>query len=237
MKIRWKYIKKKLSKKFLRNSLIVNSGIFKFKNKWKILVYNLRVKQKGKYMKLIVALTGASGVIYGKRLLEVLKEKNIEVHLIISNNCEKIIEHELQMKREDFKKLAYRIYKEDDLLAPITSGSTKIDGMIIIPCSMKTLAGIACGYSENLILRVADVILKEKRKLIIVPRETPLNPIHLENMLKLARIGAIILPASPAFYHKPERINDLVDFIIGKILDIMEIEHNLFKRWENFHNP
>jgi 4-hydroxy-3-polyprenylbenzoate decarboxylase len=187
-------------------------------------------------MKLIVALTGASGVIYGKRLLEVLKEKNIEVHLIISNNCEKIIEHELQMKREDFEKLAYRIYKEDDLLAPITSGSTKIDGMIIIPCSMKTLAGIACGYSENLILRAADVILKEKRKLIIVPRETPLNPIHLENMLKLARIGAIILPASPAFYHKPEKINDLVDFIIGKILDIMEIEHNLFKRWENFHN-
>ncbi|MEM1575588.1 MAG: UbiX family flavin prenyltransferase [Nitrososphaerota archaeon] len=187
-------------------------------------------------MKLIVALTGASGVIYGKRLLEILKEKNIETYLIVSNNCEKIIKHELGIEKKDIEKLASHSYNENDLLAPITSGSTKIDGMIIIPCSMKTLAGIACGFSENLILRAADVILKEKRKLIIVPRETPLNPIHLENMLKLARIGAIILPASPAFYHKPEKIDDLVDFIIGKILDIIGIEHNLFKRWVNFHN-
>jgi len=182
-------------------------------------------------MQLIVAITGASGVIYGKRLLEVLKEKNVETHLIISKTGEKIIEHELGTTREELEKLGSQVYDEDDFNAPLTSGSFITDSMIIIPCSMKTLAGIAHGYSENLILRAADVTLKEKRKLILVLRETPLNAVHLRNLLELAMQGVIILPAMPAFYHRPKKIDDLVNFIVGKVLDSLGIEHKLFERW------
>ena len=182
-------------------------------------------------MRLIVAITGASGVIYGKRLLEILQNKKIETHLIISKAAEKIIEHELEATRKDTEKLATHVYSVDDLTAPIASGSFKTDAMIIIPCSMKTLAGIAHGYAENLILRAADVMLKEKRKLILVPRETPLNIIHLHNMLKLAKQGVTIVPAMPAYYHKPKNVSDIVDYVVGKVLDCLEIEHMLFKRW------
>ena len=182
-------------------------------------------------MQLIVAITGASGVIYGKRLLEVLQNRGGEVHLIISKNAEKVIEHELELTRKELEKLASQVYRVNDLSASIVSGSFKTDGMIIIPCSMKTLAGISHGYSDNLILRAADVTLKEKRKLILVPRETPLSIIHLRNMLDLAKNGAIIIPAMPAYYHKPESIGSLVDYIIGKVLDLLEIKHTLFKRW------
>jgi len=182
-------------------------------------------------LRLIVAITGASGVIYGKRLLEVLQNKKIETHLIISKAAEKIIEHELQAIKKDIEKLATHAYSVDDLTAPISSGSFKTDAMVIIPCSMKTLAGIAHGYAENLILRVADVMLKEKRKLILVPRETPLNVVHLRNMLELAKQGVAIVPAMPAYYHKPRNINDVVDHLVGKVLDCLEIEHTLFKRW------
>jgi 4-hydroxy-3-polyprenylbenzoate decarboxylase len=182
-------------------------------------------------MRLIVAITGASGVIYGKRLLEVLQNKKVETHLIISKAAEKIIEHELETTKKDIEKLARYVYSIDDLTAPVASGSFRIDAMIIIPCSMKTLAGIAQGYSENLILRVADVTLKEKRRLILVPRETPLNIVHLRNMLDLARQGVTIVPAMPAYYHGPKRINDIVDYVVGKVLDCLEIEHALFKRW------
>ena len=182
-------------------------------------------------MRLIVAITGASGVIYGKRFLEALKEKNVETHLIISKAGEKMLQYELGVARRDLERLASHVYDEDLLTAPIASGSFITDGMAIIPCSMKTVAGIAHGYSENLILRAADVTLKEKRKLIIVPRETPLNAIHLRNLLELAMQGVAVIPAMPAFYHKPEKIEDLVDFIVGKVLDTLGIEHNLFKRW------
>ena len=182
-------------------------------------------------MRLIVAITGASGVIYGKRFLEALKEKNVETHLIISKAGEKMLQYELGVARKDLERLASHVYDEDLLTAPIASGSFITDGMAIIPCSMKTVAGIAHGYSENLILRAADVTLKEKRKLIIVPRETPLNAIHLRNLLELAMQGVAVIPAMPAFYHKPEKIEDLVDFIVGKVLDTLGIEHNLFKRW------
>lgn len=181
--------------------------------------------------RLVVGVTGASGVVYAKRLLEILNEKDVETHVVVSQAAEKIIKHELGMDRMDFEKLGRCSYREDEIDAPLASGSFKTDGMIIIPCSLKTLAGIACGYADNLILRAADVTLKEKRKLILVPRETPLNAVHLHNMLELARIGVIILPAMPAFYHKPERIEELVDFIVGKILDVLEIDHKLFKRW------
>ena len=182
-------------------------------------------------MRLIVAITGASGVVYGKRLLEVLQKKKIETHLIISKTAEKIIEHELEATKKDIEKLASHVHSVDDLAAKIASGSFRTDGMIIIPCSMKTLAGIAHGYAENLILRVADVMLKEKKKLILVPRETPLNIIHLRNMLELAKQGVIIIPAMPAYYHKPKNISDVVDYVVGKVLDCLGIEHTLFKRW------
>jgi len=182
-------------------------------------------------MRLVVAITGASGAIYGKRLLEVLHDKKVETHLVISKAAEKVIEHELEITKRSLEKLADHVYDVDDLTAPILSGSFKTDGMIIIPCSMKTVAGIAHGYSDNLILRAADVTLKERRKLILVPRETPLNVIHLRNMLELSKQGVAIIPAMPAFYHKPKKIDALVDYIVGKVLDCLDIEHNLFRRW------
>ncbi|MEM1546911.1 MAG: UbiX family flavin prenyltransferase [Candidatus Methanomethylicia archaeon] len=182
-------------------------------------------------MKLIIAITGASGVIYAKRLIEELNRRNAEIHLVISCTAERIIEHELNMKKEEIEKLANYTYNVNDWRAPIISGSFKTDGMVIAPCSMKTLAGIAYGYSDNIILRAADVMLKERRKLILMPRETPLSINHLRNMLWLAKQGVYIVPAMPAFYHKPNDINDLVNYIVGKILDILDIEHNLYKRW------
>ena len=183
-------------------------------------------------MRLIVAITGASGVVYGKRLLELLREKSVENHLIISKAAEKVIEHELGMTKDDVEKLADHAYDIDDWSAPIVSGSFKTDGMIIIPCSMKTLAGIAHGYSDNLVLRAADVTLKEKRRLILVPRETPLNVVHLRNMLALAEQGVVVVPAMPAYYHKPKDIDGLVDFVVGKVLDLLGIEHTLYQRWQ-----
>jgi len=180
---------------------------------------------------LIVAITGASGVIYGKRLLEVLREKKVETHLIVSKAAEKVIEHELEATKKDLERLASHVYSVDDLSAPFMSGSFQTDGMIIIPCTMKTLAGIANGYSDNLVLRAADVTLKERRKLIVVPRETPLSVIHLRNMLTVAKLGVAVIPAMPAFYHKPKKIDDLVDFVVGKVLDCLGVEHKLFKRW------
>ena len=184
-------------------------------------------------MRLIVAITGASGVVYGKRLLEILREKKVETYLIVSKAAENVIDHELETTKRELEKLASHVYDVNDLNAPIVSGSFKTDGMIVIPCSMKTLAGIAHGYSDNLILRAADVTLKEKRKLILVPRETPLSVVHLRNMLDLASQGVFILPAMPAYYHKPEKIEDLIDFVVGKALDLIGIEHELFKRWSS----
>jgi len=182
-------------------------------------------------MRLVVAITGASGVVYGKRLLEELHSKKIETHLIVSKAAEKVIEHELEISKETIEKLAVHSYNVDDLSTPMVSGSYKTDAMIIIPCSMKTLAGIAHGYSDNLILRAADVVLKERRKLILVPRETPLNVIHLRNMLELAKQGVTIIPAMPAYYHKPKNIQSVIDYVVGKVLDCLGIEHVLFKRW------
>jgi len=178
-------------------------------------------------MKVVVAITGASGVIYGVRLLEVLKEKGIESPCIISDAAKLIMKHEIEAARRP-----EGCYCEKNIEAPFSSGSSRVDAMVIVPCSMKTLAAIAAGFSSNLITRCADVVLKEKRKLIVVPRETPLNSIHLENMAKLSKIGAVILPAMPAFYHKPKRVADAVDFIVGKILDSLGIENELYKRWE-----
>ena len=175
-------------------------------------------------MKILLAITGASGAAYGLRLLEVLKKKNIKTECIVSDAAKKIIKHEaLKIPK---------CYSEKDIEAPFSSGSFKMDAMVVAPCSMKTLSAIASGFSHNLVTRSADVAVKEKKKLILVPRETPLSAIHLENMLKLARLGVVILPAMPAFYHKPKKIEDLVNFIVGKILDSLGIENELYKRWE-----
>ena len=182
-------------------------------------------------MKLTIAITGASGVIYGKRLLEVLHNKNVESHLVISEAAKKIIKLELKSSEKALEKLANHVHEIDDWSSPILSGSFKTDGMVIVPCSMKTLAGIASGFAENVILRAADVALKEKRKLILVPRETPLNTIHLKNMLNLSRQGVIIVPAMPAYYHNPKSIEDLTDFVVGRVLDQLDIKHSLFRRW------
>ena len=182
-------------------------------------------------MHLVVAITGASGVIYGKRLLEVLREKKVETHVIVSKAAEKVVEYELKQTRKDLEKLATHVYDVDDLNAPFMSGSFRTDGMVIVPCTMKTLAGIACGYADNLILRAADVTIKEHRRLVVVPRETPLSVIHLRNMLTLAELGVHVVPAMPAYYHKPKKIGDLVDFVVGKVLDCLSIEHTLYRRW------
>lgn len=179
-----------------------------------------------------MAISGASGTIYAVELLKALKKfGNVETYLIISEIGEKILKAETGLSKGDIIPLATRCHNVNDLEAPITSGSYAIDGMIIVPCSMKTLAGVANGYSGNLILRAADVTLKERRPLVLVVRETPLNLIHLENMVKAARAGAIILPASPAFYHKPESVKDLVDYVIKKILAIFRFKYRPEISW------
>ena len=183
-------------------------------------------------MKVVVGISGASGVIYGIRLLEELNKNNIETHLITSSIAKDIIEYETNYSVEDVEKIATYVHDENDLNAIVNSGSFKFDTAVIIPCSMKTLSSISNGYGDNVITRVGDVTLKERRQLIIVPRETPLRTVHLENMTKLSKEGAIILPAMPGFYHKPESIEEQVDFIIGKIFDIMDINNNLFTKWK-----
>ncbi|ADI02201.1 MAG TPA: UbiX family flavin prenyltransferase [Syntrophothermus lipocalidus] len=192
----------------------------------------------------ILGITGASGVIYGVRLAEELLAREFEVHLIVSNPARVVLAEELGWDIEQEVVAACRqgirgcfenglfVYENHEIWAPPASGSFRVRGMIIAPCSMSTLAGIANGLSANLVQRAADVVLKERRPLIMVPRETPLSAIHLKNMLELARLGASIVPAMPGFYHKPQSIQDLVDFVVGKVLDLLEIDHDLFRRYE-----
>jgi 4-hydroxy-3-polyprenylbenzoate decarboxylase len=182
-------------------------------------------------MRLILAITGSSGVIYGIKVLEILSNLKIETHLIISEWGERNVQIETERSVEFVKSLATKQYSSDNMAAPISSGSFITDGMAIVPCSMKTLSSIANGYDDNLVSRAASVCIKESRKLVIVPRETPLSRIHLQNMSKLADIGVIVLPAMPGFYHRPKSIDDLVTHIAGKILDQFDIDHNVFKRW------
>lgn len=181
---------------------------------------------------IVVAITGASGVIYGVRLLEALKEAGKKTALLVTEPARIIIDYELDINMNDLEQLCYRIYDSQDLTAAINSGSCRFESMVIVPSTMKTLAAISQGYASNAVTRAADVALKEGRKLIIVPRETPLRPVHLENMLKLSKEGAVILPAMPAFYHQPDNIGDLVDFLVGKILDVLSIDHHLYRRWK-----
>jgi len=191
----------------------------------------IEMQSKDSPKRLVVAITGASGVIYGARFLEVCRELKIETDLVISKTAELLLDLELGKKRGELEKQATSSYSPDDLQAPIASGSQVRDAMVIIPCSMGTLGKIASGITDNLIARAADVVLKQRRPLVMVPRETPLNAIHLENMLKLQRAGAVILPASPAFYHRPRDIKSLADYVVGRVLEILQINHQLYPRW------
>lgn len=186
--------------------------------------------------KIIVAITGASGAIYGIRLLAILRECNIETHLIISKSANLTIATETSFSIGDIKKLANYAYHPSDIGAKISSGSFKVNGMIIAPCSMKTLSAIASGMENDLITRSAAVIIKEQKKLALMVRETPLSAIHLENMLKLARIGVAICPPVPAFYNNPATLEDIINHSLARILDLFNIETNLVKRWQGFHH-
>lgn len=179
---------------------------------------------------LVVGVTGASGSVYAIRLLQVLKELGLAAHLTVSKPGLEVVKYETGFDRGALEHLAVW-HEVDNLFAPIASGSFRSDGMVVLPCSMHTLGAIAQGVTDSLLLRCADVMLKEGRPLVLVPREAPLNKIHVANMLKVMDAGARIIPASPAFYHKPATIDDLVDFVVGKVLDNLGIEHNMFRRW------
>ncbi|MCJ0874028.1 bagremycin/ferroverdin biosynthesis UbiX family decarboxylase BagM/FevK [Streptomyces sp. AP-93] len=186
-------------------------------------------------MRLIVGMTGATGAVLGVRLLtELRRNPQVETHLVLSRWARATVELETGLSGHEVAALADVTYSPDDQGAAISSGSFPVDGMVVIPCSMKTLAGIRAGYAEGLIARAADVTLKERRRLVMVPRETPLNEIHLENMLALARMGASIVPPMPAFYNRPGTVDDIVDHIVARVLDQFGIEVPGARRWDGF---
>ena len=183
-------------------------------------------------MRIIVGMNGTTGVIYGIRLLQVLaSNKEIETHLIISRACEKTIALETDFSLEEIRSYAAHTHAIDDIAACLASGSFLRDGMVIAPCSMKTLSALAHAYTDNLLTRAADVTLKERGRLVLLVRETPLHLGHLKNMVRVTETGAIVMPPVPAFYHKPKNIQDIVDHTVGKALDLFHIEHNLYQRW------
>ena len=182
--------------------------------------------------RVIVGMTGASGAIYGIRLLEALRDEPIEVHLVMSEWARKTIVLETDYRAATVAKLADVVYPEDDMSAPVGSGSFFADGMIVAPCSMKSLAAIANGLSQNLLHRAADCTLKEQRKLVLLVREAPLSVIHLENMLRVARAGAIVSPPVPAFYARPQSLDEMVDHTFGRLLDHFGIERGMVRRWD-----
>ena len=192
-----------------------------------------------------LAFTGASGMPYGMRLLECLLQAGVSVNLLVSSAAKIVTKQELDLtlpgRAQDLEALLVgqyatrpgqlRVYGREEWFAPVASGSNPADAMVVCPCTMGTLAAIAQGMSDNLIERAADVSIKEQRKLILVPRETPYSAIHLENMLKLARLGVVILPPNPGFYHHPQSVEALVDFVVARILDQLHIPHQLMARW------
>lgn len=183
-------------------------------------------------VRIIVGISGASGAIYGIRVLEELGRAGVETHLVISRWARETIRQETDFTPEAVEALATVSYDPQDQSAAISSGSFLTSGMVIAPCSMKTVAAIAHGYADNLLARAADVCLKEQRKLVLVPRETPLSALHLENLLRLARLGVAILPPVPAFYHRPRSLEEIVDQTVGRVLDHLGVPHRLLRRWK-----
>ena len=178
-----------------------------------------------------IGITGASGRVYAVRLIDVLREQGIEVHAVITDSGQRVLDYECGVTMEELSRRVDVLYPNADVGAAIASGSFRMDAMVVLPCSMKTAGAIAHGVTDDLLTRAADVTLKEGRRLLLVPRETPMHEIHLENLLRLARAGAVIMPAAPGFYHRPETLDDLVNMMVGKILDRLGIEAELFSRW------
>jgi len=183
------------------------------------------------FLKIVLCVTGASGAAYAVRLAQELRKSRHELSIVVTDSAKKVFSCEEPSALLLLRKCG-KLYSEDAVDASFASGSAKFDAVVVCPCSMKTLAAISCGFAYNAVCRAADVALKERKKLVLVPRETPLNEIHLENMLKLARMGAVILPACPAFYNSPKKAGDFIDFVAGKVLDCIGVENDLFKRWK-----
>jgi flavin prenyltransferase len=181
--------------------------------------------------RIIVGISGATGVIYGVRMLKALRTCGVETHLVVTQSAIKNLIIETEYTAADLESLAHTVYDVEDVGAAIASGSYKVDGMVVIPCSIKTLSAVANSFNHNLLVRAADVTLKERRRLVLVVRETPLHEGHLELMTKVTRAGGIIMPPVPAFYHMPKTIDDLIGQTIGKVLDLFSIDGKLFKRW------
>ena len=182
--------------------------------------------------RLIVGISGASGVIYGVRLLEALKPLPVETHLVMTRTAEVTLAHETDLKVADVRRLADVAYKIDDLAAAVSSGSFRTMGMIVVPCSMRSLGEIAHGITSNLLTRAADVVLKEHRRLVLVARETPIHTIHLRNMLTLSEMGAVIAPPMPAFYNRPKDLDNIVNHTVGRALDLFDLDTGKVKRWD-----
>ncbi len=182
--------------------------------------------------RITIGITGATGAIFGVRLLEALKAAAVETHLVLSKWGQQTVEHELGLTLADLRQRAAVVHGAGNMAATVSSGSFRTEGMVIAPCSMRTLAAIAHGYGESLVHRAADVVLKERRKLVLVPRETPLSEVHLENLLKLARMGVAIVPPMPAFYNKPASVDDIVNHIVARVLDQFDIDAAFAKRWD-----
>jgi 4-hydroxy-3-polyprenylbenzoate decarboxylase len=188
--------------------------------------------------RLIVAVTGATGAIYGVRLLQVLRDTpGIETHLMVSDAGVLNLHQELDMNRKDVEALAHVVHNVRDIGASIASGSFQSEGMIIAPCSMKTLAAVAHGLCDNLVARAADVMLKERRRLVLMVRETPFNLAHLRNMTAVTEMGGIIYPPLPAFYHRPQSITEMVDHTVGRVVDLFGVAHALTPRWNGMKAP
>ncbi|MDG7043242.1 MAG: UbiX family flavin prenyltransferase [Nitrososphaerota archaeon] len=183
-------------------------------------------------MKAIVAITGASGIQYGVGLLSALRDAKVEISLILSEGSKVTMKQETNLKPQQLQRLADYNYTEDDMTAPMASGSARYDAMVIAPCSVKTLSSIATAYESNLITRAAMVQLKERKRLLLLIRETPLSVIHIEAMLRVAQAGAIIMPASPGFYSRPKSVDDIVKFMVGRMMDELDLPNELFSRWK-----
>ncbi len=180
---------------------------------------------------IIVGITGATGVIYGVRAIEALSAMGVETHLVVTQSAARNLALETDYTVEQLKSMASAVYNVDDVGASIASGSFKVDGMVVMPCSIKTLSGIANSFNYNLLIRAADVTLKERRRLVLAVRETPLHEGHLELMTKVTRMGAVIMPPVPAFYHMPKTIDDLICQTVGKMLDLFSLDGHLYRRW------